>query len=218
MKPTCSVQKSRGLTLVEILVIIFALTVLSLLLLPALAAAKKKATKIQCANNLSQIELAFRVWEGNHNNNYPRDLSSTNIWTFGRPAQVNVESVFRIMSNELSTPFVLVCPADKNCQEAPDFKIPLTSSNISYFINLDANEVNPQDPLSGDDNFEVNGVPVKSSFLEISSSTLIAWSAARHRFSGNIALADGSVQGVSNFGLINYFCSTNAVHMRLAIP
>ena len=42
------------------------------MLLPALAAAKKKAQKINCINNLKQVGLAFRIWEGDNGDKYPR--------------------------------------------------------------------------------------------------------------------------------------------------
>ena len=72
--------------------------------------------------------------------------------------------------------------------------------------------------LSGDGNFEIGGVPVKSGLLEISSNTPIAWSAARHKFAGNILVADGSVQQCSNSGLTNLLRQTGLATNRLAIP
>jgi len=59
---------------------------------------------------------------------------------------------------------------------------------------LDASTNYPQAFLSGDDNFEIGGVPVKSGLLQFSTNTTIAWTGARHEFAGNIGLADGSVQ------------------------
>lgn len=218
MKTIYSRQKSHGFTLVEILVIAFVLAVLALLLLPTLAQAKRKAAQIQCANNLMQMGLAFRIWEGSHNDKYPMNISATNGLAAESAPRNNAEAIFQTMSNELVSPYALVCPTDKNCRPAPSFSAALTSCNISYFINIDASEVNPQDMMCGDDNFEVGGVPVKSGLLEISSNTPIAWSAARHRFSGNVGMADGSVQGANNATLTSWLCSTNFTTLRLAIP
>jgi prepilin-type processing-associated H-X9-DG protein len=92
------------------------------------------------------------------------------------------------------------------------------AGHISYFVGLDASEKFPQALLSGDDNFEIGGVPVKSGLLEISSKTPIAWSAARHKFSGNLLLADGSVQSSSNSGLTNWIHQIGSATNRLAIP
>jgi prepilin-type processing-associated H-X9-DG protein len=83
---------------------------------------------------------------------------------------------------------------------------------------LDASAENPRTILSGDDNFEINGVAVKSGLLEFSSNTPIAWSAARHKFSGNILLADGSFQTATISGLTNLVQQTGLATNRLAIP
>ena len=42
-----------------------------MLLLPALARAKKKAQRINCVNNLKQVGLAFRLWGGDNDDKYP---------------------------------------------------------------------------------------------------------------------------------------------------
>ncbi len=81
-------------------------------------------------------------------------------------------------------------------------------------MNADASQAFPLMALTGDDNFEIGGVPVKSGLLEVSTKTPIAWTAVRHKFAGNLALADGSVQQVTQGGLRAALAATN----RLAIP
>jgi hypothetical protein len=134
------------------------------------------------------------------------------------PSDSSAEAIFQVTSNELSSPFILVCPADERCKPAHNFNISLTSSNISYFINLDANEANPQALMSGDDNLKIGGSPIESGLWEITSNTPVAWSAARHRYCGNVALADGSVATADNRTLKYQFESTNSAPVRLAIP
>lgn len=203
-------QQSRALTLVEVLVILAVIAVLAVLLLPFLAAAKKKSSRIQCVNNLMQIGSAFRIWESDHANKYPTQPGATNGGVMELAAAGDVAAVFQVLSNELSTPWVLICPADTKRHRAADFTANFGNRNISYFVGLDARDEYPTAILAGDDNFEINGTSVKSGVLLLSTNTPIAWTAARHHFSGNVGLADGSVQSTTDSGLTNAFLNQYA--------
>jgi prepilin-type processing-associated H-X9-DG protein/prepilin-type N-terminal cleavage/methylation domain-containing protein len=217
MKPRCSKQGCHALTLVEVLVVVFVLAVLAAMLLPRLAAAKRGGGP-HCVNNLKQIDLAYRIWAGDNGDKYPMEISVTNGGTLGLADGRNAWINYFVMSNELSTPKVLVCPQDINRQPpATNFSSQLIG-HISYFVGLDASEHDPQALLSGDDNFEIGGVPVKSGLLEISGNPPIAWTTARHNRRGNILLADGSVQTFSNSNLTNWLQQTGPATNRLAIP
>ena len=70
MKTTRSSHCEAGLTLIEVLVIAFALAALAGMLLPALPASKRHATKVSCVNCIS-AKLTFyasragpRAWDG----------------------------------------------------------------------------------------------------------------------------------------------------------
>ncbi len=219
MKPRLSHQRIRALTKIEVVVIVAALAILAALFLPALATAKRRPSRINCVSELKQIGIAFRIWEGDHNDKYPMQVPVADGGTMELAATGNVAATFLVMSNELSTPRFLVCFADTKRIAATNFSAGLNNSNISYFIGVEVtNEINPQMLLVGDDNFAIGGMPVKSGLLQLSTNASIAWTAARHQFAGNIGMADGSVQQVTTDGLQKLLQQTGSATNRLAIP
>ena len=74
-----TIQNRRlGFTLIELLVVIAIIAILAALLLPALAAAKKKAKDTQCLNNLKQYALANAMYINDYNGVFI--AASTALW------------------------------------------------------------------------------------------------------------------------------------------
>ena len=218
MKPRFSNKPTNALTRVEVIVVIATLAVLFVLLLPALVThGHNGRQKIRCINDLKQVGIAYRLWEGDNNNKYPMQVSVTNGGVMELIATGNVAACFQVMSNEVNTPKILLCPEDTRRVLATNWST-LNNSNISYFVGLDSAETKPQMFLSGDDNFAIGGVPVKSGLLQLLTNTPVAWTKTRHKLYGNIGLADGSVQQLTTDGLRQAFQQTGVATNRLVIP
>jgi prepilin-type processing-associated H-X9-DG protein len=211
------------MTLIEVMVVIFVIVVLAAMFLPADNGSRRKvvAMRINCVNNLKYIGLAFRVWEGDNGDRYPIQFAVTNSDTMKLISNGNSYVLWQMMSNELSTPILLHCPADTEHAEATGFATGFSDANISYFFNLDGSEAYPQMILTGDDNLAVDGVRFPPGILNLSMNSSVTWTKERHNGAGNIGIADGSVQQVTsrgfNFALSNS-TTTNQSAIRFVIP
>ena len=198
------------------IVIIGVVAVLFGLLLFGANAARKKAQRITCVNHLMQFGLAFRLWSGDNTNLYPMSLS-TNLG--GTKEYIITGQTFRhfqVMSNELSTPLILVCPSDTR-RPAADFGSNFGNTNLSYFVGVDAEESNPQAVLTGDRNI-TGGTRSPNGLVEFTGGKPVGWSSELHDGVGNVGMADGSVQQFSIAGLQQAFQQSSLATNRLAIP
>jgi prepilin-type N-terminal cleavage/methylation domain-containing protein/prepilin-type processing-associated H-X9-DG protein len=201
MRPHLAKQRTGAFTLIELLVVIAVFVIFfGLIDWGVPPSQKRKAQRIACVSNLKEIGMAFRLWEGDHNDKYPMAVSATNggAMEWVKPGKAHV--LWQTVSNQLISPKVLWCPADTKATPATNFSTGFSDANLSYFVDLDAVETYPQMILDGDDNLLVDGKPVQPGILNLRTGTTIAWTKDRHHGAGNIGMADGSAQQVTSEG------------------
>jgi len=207
---------TRGFSFIEILIAIAIIALLAGLLLPALARSKSKAIQTQCRSNMRQVGTGFRLWGDDNNDSYPMRVPMSKGGAEEAVLRGDVFRAFQCMSNELSTPKILTCPADQR-PPAANF-IDLQNINVSYFVGVDADEANPRLFLTGDRNVTVNGTPAGSGLVSIKTPATLGWTGQTHQGSGNVCLADGSVQMFTATTLQNEFQNSRTNMQRLAFP
>lgn len=203
--------KSRGFTVIELLIIVIIVAVLVCIVIPAIFAAKQKAQQIICVNNLRQLFLAFEQYTNDNSGLLPRPNNSgtskdgTKICT--------AEVWFKAVDNYLTT---LQLPSERDeiseeerlllIKQDPIFKtVTLSKQDITRTIKMNQNLLpasacqrsietieNPTRTVLLFDG-RINNTSVADNYEGSYGSV-----AQRHSKAANILFIDGHVERIQN--------------------
>lgn len=238
-----SEQRESAFTRVECLCCLGAMLLLSCVVLPSLADNRSRSQQVLCIDNLRLIGRAVQVWEAENARVSPWKTVTTPEGTIPRDAQAYMG--FRMLSNELVTPKILVCPSDltRIKKVADNWS---TSANggygntagygdnaTSYTVSYHAFFTEPNSLVSSDRNLRVDAYVrdcvisrTAGSFAEMrvgAQPTGAGWTNNVHGLSGNILTTDGRVTQTSSNSFKAYLgtlqsTSSDRASIHLLIP
>ena len=118
---------ARAFTLIELLVVIAIIAILAAMILPAMARAKEKGRTTQCANNLRQWGLAYRMYADDNGDFLPRrgqgvqtlqEINRPTDWFNALPGYFGLQSFQWMISNNVPpvaySQSLFICPSAVN--------------------------------------------------------------------------------------------------------
>lgn len=185
----------QGIAFVEIVCAI-AMTMLLAVVMVAQIQDRADRSRSQCLVHLRETGLAFRAFANDNQDRFPAQTAAVQGGALEAAAAGNLPRVYQALGDNSFELRHLVCPDDDRVP--PSSLAGLQSSNVSYFVGLDAIDDRPDSVLLGDRHVvrgRSNQMARGLTALNDERGVLV-WAPLMHRGNGNVAFADGSAATV----------------------
>jgi hypothetical protein len=211
-----------GFTLMEGLLIAILVFLLFIFLLPHESHLKQKAKLAVCMSSQKQVDLGFILWQSDHTNQFPWQVSVTNGGTMESAASGDVLQNFDALQAYIGRSAVFVCPTDPSKTEATN-QMKLSNQNVSYFVGLDIGTNPSCSILTGDRHLKSGQVPVASGLFVHSNGLAMGWTRELHDKTpytpfGVMSFEDGHAQLVRDTNLDIVFQNQGLAASRFDVP
>lgn len=216
VSPSFKPAPNLAFSLMELFIAVAFLAILAAVFLPGLAKSKARSSRLNCNNNMRMIGLAFHTWSLDNHDHFPMQVPRIEGGTMELAATGDVFLHFQVMSNELSTPRILLCPTDDKRLYATSFDA-FADTNLSYFISISTTKGDNANFLFGDRNLTNRARP-GNRLISLTKLNSIAWTRDLHYEKGNLGFGDASVTAFRNGDVGTVIKSLGATTNWLAVP
>ncbi|HEX4123655.1 MAG TPA: prepilin-type N-terminal cleavage/methylation domain-containing protein [Tepidisphaeraceae bacterium] len=151
-----SAGNPRGFTLVELLVVIGITTLLVSLLLPALAASREAANRVECASNLRSIGQIVYAFAHDYNDRVPESQDTPDSGAGGwSPTWMYTKDYFALVDNYGANQNLFICPSSELASQGPSGFPYGQGSELAARATLDLLPDNPTTVAGGEQNLTV---------------------------------------------------------------
>lgn len=214
MKTCIHDSRNKGaFTRGELMVTVGVVLVLSIVGSAIIKQSRQTSKAKQCAARLKQVTLAMKMWSGDASLDPPWLRAHKGTKTFIGNGMVLPH--FFALTNEIGEAKLLTCPGDSRIP-ARSWSL-LTDSNISYFVNVDSEEVMPNRVVFGD-RLIVSSDPPKNGMVTLATNGTYGWEQGIHNGHGTLSRGDGSVQQFISAELTKELTRKENIGSRIQLP